>query len=114
MSTTVPDWLAPLHAQRQAGRVPARRWVLLSLGIALARGVPWLAVPHSWRPSSTDNLSALAGLDTEIVIDDAVPGATVQWLAARILAANPRRLYIQTFGRRPALIILKGGAHNGA
>lgn len=94
--------------------MPVRRWVLLSLGVTLSSNIPWLAVPGSWRPSPNDNMSALEGLDTEIVIDDAVPAGLVRGLAARILAANPRRLFIQTFGRQPALIIMKGGAGNGA
>jgi len=111
---SVPEWLMPLHAQRLAGNVPARRWVIFSLGVALARRYPWLAVPHSWRPGNHDNMSAVAGLDIEIAIDDAVPGAVVRGLAQQVLAANPRRLLIQTFGRYPALIILKGDAQHGA
>ncbi|MGH8787928.1 MAG: hypothetical protein ACREYA_22960 [Cupriavidus necator] len=114
MTGAVPEWLMPLHQVREAGKVPARRWVLLSLGVPLARWVPWLAVPHGYRPDESANLSALEGLDAEIVIDDTAPGGIVRCLAARALAANPRRLFIQTFGRRPALIILKGGAQHGA
>lgn len=113
-TANVPDWLMPLHQARTEGKAPARRWVLLSLGVNLARSVPWIAVPPAYRPVRLDNMGALAGLDTEIVIDDAVPGAIVQGLATRILDANPRRLFVQTFGRAPALIILKGGARNGA
>ncbi|MBY4734015.1 hypothetical protein K6V90_26090 [Cupriavidus pauculus] len=113
-ASTVPEWLMPLHVQRQAGKVPARRWVVLSVGVPLSRRVPWLAVPPGYWPRRTDNFGALAGLDTEIVIDDAAPGGIVHGLATRVLAARPRRLLVQTFGRLPALVILQGGAHDGA
>jgi len=107
----VPNWLLPLHMARAKGQVPARRWVLLSLGVNLARRLPWIAVPADYRPGKTDDLSALAGIDCEIVIDDQARYGSVQDLAARILDAGPRRLLLQTFGRYPAVCVLKGGAH---
>lgn len=108
-TANVPDWLASLHHARQCGLIPARRWIVLSLGVPLAKWVPWLAVPYSYRPAPDDNLNALTGLDVEIAIDDSTPAFVLNGLAARTLAANPRRLMVQTFGRKPAVVLLKKG-----
>lgn len=108
-SSHVPSWLRSLHERRQHGMVPLRRWILLSLGVPLANHYPWLAVPSSYRARPSDDMSALAALDVEIVIDDSAAASVVQELSARVLSAAPRRLHLQTFGRKPAFVILKKG-----
>ncbi|MEM5277479.1 hypothetical protein VSR17_20865 [Cupriavidus taiwanensis] len=109
----VPDWLAPLYEARQRGQIPARRWLILSLGVRLATWVPWIAVPLSYRPGVGDDMRAICGIDVEIAIDDETPAFTVCGLASRILAANPRRLLVQTFGRKPVVVLLKKGSEYG-
>ncbi len=105
----VPSWLSPLHEARATGQIPARRWILLSLGPELAHKFPWIAIPTSYRPSVNDNLSALAGLDCDIVIDDSTRYTTVRDLARQILNARPRRLLVQAAGDSQAIILLKRG-----
>ncbi|RLK36108.1 hypothetical protein [Cupriavidus plantarum] len=107
----VPPWLRGLHQARAEGQIPSNRWVLLSLGIELAARVPWIAVPGDYQPDQADDFSALTGLDCEIAIDDTARYGCVCTIANRLLAFNPRRLLVQTFGHHPALIILKGVAH---
>lgn len=106
----VPLWIARLHDARQRGQVPAKRWVLLStMREPLAKRVPWLQIPQHYRPTDRDNLSALTGLDIELAIDDQTPCGLVLGLMNAVLASNPRRLMVQTFGKNPTMIIVKKG-----
>ncbi|WP_316893459.1 hypothetical protein [Ralstonia mannitolilytica] len=104
--------MQPLHAARLSGLIPQYRWIVVQAGGRVGNWVPALAVPAGYKPRRDDDFSAFGGLDCELLIDDDTRYGLVWGLTVNILGVNPRRLLLQTFGRHPAIVILKrGGAH---
>ncbi|WP_343549130.1 hypothetical protein [Ralstonia sp.] len=111
----VPDWLLPLHNARAAGLTPRSAWIVIQAGGRIGKWVPAVCVPSGYKPGDTDDMSALHGLDCELLIDDETSYRMAQGLVAAILNAGPRRLWALTCGQRNTILVLKkGGADYGA
>ncbi|WP_296223268.1 hypothetical protein [Ralstonia sp. UBA689] len=109
-----PEWLQPLHHARASGMTPRHGWIVIQAGGHIARWVPAVSVAPGYKPSLDDDLSALRGLDCELLIDDEAGYGLVRGLVAGILRADPLRLLLLICGQRPAIVILKKGDAHGA
>ncbi|AJW45581.1 hypothetical protein TK49_13260 [Ralstonia mannitolilytica] len=109
-----PEWLQPLHRARASGLIPRGGWVVIQAGGRLGKWVPAICVTPGYKPNHADDLSALQGLDCELLIDDDTSYGLVHGLVAGILRADPQRLLLLACGRRPAIVILKKGGTHGA
>lgn len=109
-----PDWLQPLHRARASGLTPRGGWIVIQAGGRLGKWVPAVSITPGWKASHDDDLSALRGLDCELLIDDDTGYGLVRSLVDGILRADPQRLLLLTCGQRPAIVILKKGGAHGA
>lgn len=98
-----PAWLHPLAAMLALGQRPQHGWIALSLVGDLAPWVPSLDA-SSYRRG--DDLSALNGLDVEIVANDQTGYGVLMCLANAALTAGPRLLGISIGGGCPTVVVL--------
>ncbi|WP_035882563.1 hypothetical protein [Cupriavidus metallidurans] len=105
-----PDWLAPLVALRTAGRVPPAGYIALSLGVALPRRMLPAAmfVPADYWPRHTDDLTAMRGIDAELIFTTRESFARLRNLTTSLVAAGIHRL-VAVCADAPALIVLLPG-----
>ncbi|MHA2903728.1 hypothetical protein [Ralstonia mannitolilytica] len=109
-----PEWLQPLHIARASGLTPRGGWIVIQAGGRIAKWVPAVSITPGWKASHDDDLSALRGLDCELLIDDDTGYGLVRGLVGSILRADPLRLLLLICGQRPAIVILKKGDAHGA
>lgn len=107
LESNVPDWLMALHRARESGLTLRHDWIVIQAGGRVGKSIPAISVTAGYRPCPDDDMSALAGLDCELLIDDETPYNLARGLAAGILNANPRSLWALTYGQSHRFIYLK-------
>lgn len=111
--SNVPDWLMSFHRARESGLTLRDDWVVIQAGGRVGKSIPAVSVTAGYKPSPYDDMSALAGLDCELLIDDETPYNLARGLVAGILNANPRSLWALTCGHTHRFIYLKTGCGHG-
>lgn len=109
----VPGWLMPFHRARESGLTLRHDLIVIQAGGRVGQSFPVVSVTPGYKPHANDDLSALVGLDCELLIDDETPCNLVRGLVAGILSANPRCLWVLTCGRTRRFVYLKKGGNHG-
>ena len=110
---TVPDWLMSFHRARESGLTLRHDWLVIQAGGLVGKSMPAISVTPGYRPRPNDDLSALVGLDCELLLDDQTPYSLAHGLVAAILGANPRSLWALTCGHKRRFVYLKKGRRHG-
>lgn len=110
---SVPDWLLPLHQARELGLIPRGGLITIQAGGRVSKSAPAVSVPRGYKPRTSDDLSALVGLDCELLIDDETPYALARGLIMGILNADPCCLWALISGRKQKFVHLKHGGRYG-
>lgn len=113
-NSSVPDWLLPVRHAREQGLIPRGGLVVIQAGGCVSKSAPVVSVACDYKPRASDDLSALVGLDCELLIDDETPYGLAYGLVTGILNANPCCLWALTSGRKTKFVHLKHGGRYGA
>jgi len=110
---SVPLWLHDWYAKRAAGLVPADGVLFVSLGVPLASRYSVVHIPADYRPDTSHNLSALAGVGVEVVADiETLHYGRLVSLCQAIAKASPNNLLVTILADLPVIAVLRQGVHH--
>lgn len=113
LESNVPDWLIAFHRARESGMTLRHDWIVIQAGGQVGKSIPAVSVTPGYKPRPDDDLSALVGLDCELLIDDETPHNLARGLVTGILNANPRSLWALTCGHTRRFVYFKKGRSHG-